>query len=153
MKRRFFALALTALLGVCSFTFACNKGQEEDVTVYMPDGAPALAMSGLMHEDTEEDGVTYRVVDASTISSKVTYKDMDKNADFCVMPVTAASKLLGRGDSYKMLGAVTHGNLYMVAKNAETVYTLETLSLLVGQTVGVLQINEVPGLTFKAVLN
>jgi len=31
----------------------------KDITVYMPDGAPALALAKLMHEDTEDDGLTY----------------------------------------------------------------------------------------------
>ena len=146
-------LALVFAAAVCVSAFGgCKKGvDEEEISVYMPDGAPALALAGMMAQDTKEDGVTYRVVDASTISSKVTYKDMDKNADFCVMPVTAASKLLGGGDSYKMLGAVTHGNLYLIGKDGT--YTAENLSDLIGKTVGVLQINQVPGLTFKTVLN
>ena len=33
---------------------------------------------------------------------------MSKNADLCVLPVNDASKLLGDGAKYKMLGAVTH---------------------------------------------
>ena len=152
MKRRFFALALTALLGVCSLTFACNKGQEEDVTVYMPDGAPALAMSGLMHEDTEEDGVVYRVVNATQIASKVTYTDMDKNADLCVLPLTAATAKLGTGENYQMVGAVTHGNLYMISKNTETLYTTDNISALIGKKVGVLQLGSTPGLIFKSML-
>lgn len=144
------AVALTFVVGAF---FGCNKEKNKELTVYLPDGAPALALAGMMANDTENDGVAYRVVSPSVIATKVTNTADEKNADVCVMPITAASKLLGNGESYQMLGAVTHGNLYMVAKNAETVYTLETLSLLVGQTVGVLQINEVPGLTFKAVLN
>ena len=59
--------------------------------------------------------------------------------------------LLGTGENYTMLGAVTHGNLYLIAKEGE--YTEENLSSLIGKTVGVLQINEVPGLTLKSVLN
>lgn len=125
---------------------------EDEVTVYMPDGAPALALAQLMHEDKEDDGVTYQVVAADLIASKVTNKDQAKNADLCVMPVTAASKLLGDGEAYTMLGTVTHGNLYLIASEGES-YTAENLSYLIGKKVGVLQINNVPGLTFKAVLN
>jgi NitT/TauT family transport system substrate-binding protein len=90
-------------------------------------------------------------VPATAIASKVTYKEEEKNADLCVMPVTAASKLLGNGENYTMLGAVTHGNLYLIAKEGEEVSA--DCSSLMGKKVGVLQINEVPGLTFKATLN
>lgn len=151
-KKRTLLLATVLALGA----FSGCEGQSattEDVTVYMPDGAPAIVMAGLMNADTEDDGVIYRVVASSLIASKVTNEDMEKNADLCVLPITAASKLLGKGDKYQLLGLVTQGNLYMIAKDAETTYTAENLSALVGKTVGVLQINEVPGLTFKAVLN
>ncbi len=148
---------LIALIGAAVLflggSVACNA-PTEDLTVYMPDGAPALALAKLMAEDTEDDGVTYRVVstsggNANSIASKVTNKDEEKNADFCVLPLTAASKLLGDGENYVMLGTVTHGNLYLLSKNEEAV---EDLSHLVGKAVGVLQINEVPGLTLKATL-
>jgi ABC-type nitrate/sulfonate/bicarbonate transport system substrate-binding protein len=76
---------------------------------------------------------------------------MDKNADVCVLPVTAASKLLGSGEKYEMLGVVTHGNLYLISKDGEQV-TAENIEDLKGKTVGVLQINQVPGLTLKTVL-
>ena len=125
---------------------------EKEVTVCMPDGAPALALAKLMHEDTADDGVTYKVVDTSLISSVLTNTDNTKNADMCVLPVTAASKLLGKGNRYKMVGVVTHGNLFLISKDGE-VLTADNLSNLKGKTVGVLKINEVPGLTLKAILN
>ena len=71
--------------------------------------------------DTADDGVDYNVVPATAIASKVTYKEEEKNADLCVMPITAASKLLGSGEKYQMLGAVTHGNLYLIAKDGDEV--------------------------------
>lgn len=147
-----------ALAVCCAFVCAAgfcgckNATPSEEIAVYMPDGAPALALAKLMHEDTEADGVTYRVVKAELIAAQVTNKDEDKNADLCVMPVTAAAKLLGSGERYVMLGAVTHGNLYIVS-DRDTETALTELSALVGKKVGVLQINSVPGLTFKATLN
>lgn len=122
-----------------------------EVTVYMPDGAPALSMATLMRDDTETDGVTYKVVAAEEISAQVTNKDEAKNADLCVLPITAASKLLGSGEKYVMLGTVTHGNLYLISKDGETI-TAENISSLQGKKIGVLQMNNVPGLTLKAVL-
>lgn len=125
---------------------------EDEITVYMPDGAPALALAKMMREDTDEDGVTYKVVDPSLITAVVNYEEESKNADMCVLPVTAASKLLGKGDKYKMVGVVTHGNLFLISKEGEAL-TAENMASLKGKTIGVLKINEVPGLTLKAVLN
>lgn len=138
---------------VMAFTMgaACNQTQAE-VTVYMPDGAPSMAFAAMMKDDKADDGVTYKVVDPKLIKNAVTYKQESDNADLCVLPVTAAAKLLGSGERYQMLGAVTHGNLYLIAKG-NTVYTAENLNGLIGKTVGVLQIAEVPGLTLKSVLS
>lgn len=154
LKKRISAMLAAVTLCV-GLMFGGCKDEKTDLTVYMPDGAPALALAGLMYEDTEEDGVEYRVVKSDLISAQVTNKDEAKNADLCVLPVTAASKLVGTGESYTMLGVVTHGNLYLIAPS-ETELTADTdgdLQWLVGKTVGVLKINEVPGLTFKTLLN
>lgn len=143
-------LAAVCALGCLSFS-AC--GETRDLTVYMPDGAPALAFTKLLYEDTEDDGITYQVVAPNLIKTKVTYKEDSKNADLCVLPLTAATKLLGSGETYQMLGAVTHGNLYLISKDKDTMYGLNNISALCGKTVGVLQLNEVPGLIFKTVLH
>ena len=150
LKKAFFAFLLCVL--TCGFSLFGCVARTEDITVYIPDGAPSLAFAKMMQEDTQTDGVCYRVVSANVIATKVTNDDDDKNADLCVLPVTAASKLLGSGEKYRMIGTVTNGNLYILS-NDETVYTKDNLSALIGKTVGVLQINQVPGLTFKAVLN
>ena len=146
------ALAGILLVGG-AFGAACKSDAPDgETTVYMPDGAPALALAKLMHEDKENDGVSYYVVDAKTIASKVNNKDAEKNADLCVLPVSAASKLLGNGENYKMLGLVTQGNLFLLSKTETVEYTAQNLSGLLGKTVVVAQMNEVPGLTLKATL-
>ncbi len=122
---------------------------KDEALVVLPDGAPALAFAELMYKDTDRDGVTYRVVDSSTISLAVTGKEESK-ADFCVLPLNLASKLLGGGEEYQMLGLVTQGNMYMLSQSSAQISNLGDLR---GETVGVLQLANVPGLTFKAALN
>ena len=124
---------------------------ENEITVYMPDGAPALSMAHMMANDCAEDGVKYLVTSADKISSTLTNFEMEKNADLCILPLTAAAKLVGSGKDYTMLGGVTHGNLYLVSKSGVTLST-ETIDALIGKKVGVLQIKNVPGLTLKATL-
>lgn len=156
IKRLLGGLVCLGMVAGVSFA-GCKKDEVPagEITVYMPDGAPALALAGLMHGDSADDGVTYRVVDAAQIAAETTNKDMQKNADLCVMPVNAAAKLHGTSGGYTMLGGVTHGNLYIIQKNSSEglQYTAENLKELVGKRVGVLQINNVPGLTFQAILN
>jgi NitT/TauT family transport system substrate-binding protein len=131
---------------------ACDKEPKNEVKVYMPDGAPALALAKLMHEDKNDDGVSYFVVDAKTIAARVTNGAQEKNAEICVMPVTAASKLLGTGQRYQMLALATQGNLFLLSKTQETEIVKDGLQGLLGKTVLVSQMNEVPGLTLKATL-
>ena len=120
--------------------------------IYMPDGATALSLAKLMHEDmAEPDVAEYHVVNASTIQTYVTGEK--PKADLCILPLNLASKLLCTGETYRMLGTVTHGNLYMLSTDTATQYTTENLSSLVGKTVGVVQLPNVPGLTFKIILD
>lgn len=149
MKKRW--SLITAFVCMAS-AFGCDSGKSGgQVCVYMPDGAPALAMAKLLIEDTKTDGVEYKVVNPALIKTKVTAKTAEDNADFCVLPLTAGSKLLGSGENYKLLATLTHGNLYLVSKNGLS-FTADNLSDLIGKTVGVLQLKEVPGITFKTAL-
>ncbi|MBE5744877.1 MAG: ABC transporter substrate-binding protein [Clostridiales bacterium] len=152
MKKRFFAFLCAVVCSIGMFGVGCKKAPEGEITVYMPDGAPALAFAGLMHEDTAEDGVSYYVTNAAQIASKVSYNNMEDNADFCVLPLTAATAKVGNGERYQMVGAVTHGNLYMISKNADITYSVDNLSSLIGKKVGVLQLASTPGMMFKSML-
>lgn len=152
-------LALTLALGSLGFGVGCKEddvdGAVQEVTVYMPDGAPAMGFASLMKSDVDTDGVTYKVVSPALIATKVSAKEEKENADICALPITAASKLLGNGEKYRMLGVLTSGNLFVLSKDEQTLAAFETqtdLSHLVGKKVGVMKMNEVPGLTFKCIL-
>ena len=124
------------------------------MSVYMPDGAPALSMAKMMCAEPDlGKSLDFHVVAANTINSCVTYNDEAQNADLCVLPVNAAAKLLGSGSRYKLLGGVTHGNLYIISSDG-TPLTSDNLSdKLAGKRVGVVNLSAVPGLTFKMILN
>ena len=118
----------------CAFGFAaCTDGQETgdgefSYSVYMPDGAPALSVAQLMAEDNMQFGgeVDYNVVDSSTIQTYV--KGNSPEADICILPVNLAAQLLGTGENYKMLGTVTHGNLFLLSKTDDTQINSDNLS-------------------------
>ena len=122
----------------------------EAVTIALPDGAPALSMAELMAKACEFE--TFKVVDSTTITTYVTGENPE--ADICVLPVNAAAKLLGKGDVYQLLGVATHGNLYLMSQDLKTLfYEGADLKQLVGKTVGVIQLQNVPGLTLKVILD
>lgn len=155
------ALALCAVLSAVFMATGCVSREKEsssaplvigpsNVEIYLPDGAPALAMAEQLHWDQEGDSKHYYVVDAQTIQTYVTGEN--PKADLCILPLNLASKLLGTGETYQMLGTVTHGNLFMLSTDASLQYTAENLEALKGKTVGVVQLPNVPGLTFKVIL-
>ena len=120
-------------------------------TVYAPDGAPALALANAVSQSQESTLFDFHIVASETIGAQVSGET--PAADFCILPVNAASKLLGTGEKYKMLGIVTNGNIFLLTTGDNAVITPENLSSLVGKTVGVVQLPNVPGLTFRAVLD
>lgn len=147
--KKMLACLTAAVCGAAMLVSACGTA-DEGYTVYAPDGAPALSLLSAIAED--DDTFAYRVVDSSTIAAQVTGEN--PAADFCVLPLNAASLLLGTGETYKMLGTVTHGNLFFLTTGENPVLTAENLeSALVGKTVGVVQLTNVPGLTLQVVLN
>lgn len=146
--------ALTLAVSALGLT-ACGGNENGAITVYAPDGAPALALAQLMSVEADfGKNVSYKIVDATEIASHVTYKDETKNADLCILPVNDASKLLGDGARYKMLGAVTHGNLYFVSGADKPNLTKDNLKTeLSGKKVGVVQMAKFPGAAVKLLLN
>lgn len=123
----------------------------DKVTVYAPDGAPALGLAKLMADEATIDGVDieYNIVDSTLIQTYVS--GANPAADICVLPVNLAVKLLGSGENYQLVGTLTHGNLYMVSESS-TQITTSNLTDLCGKTVGVVNLAAVPGLTFKVIL-
>lgn len=133
--------------------FGASGGTEKydgEISVYAPDGAPALGLANIMSEAGFYNGkVKFNIVDATTIQTFVT--GATPKADICVLPVNLAVKLLGGGEKYSLLGTLTHGNLYLLSKDKERI-TTDNLSKLKGKRVGVVNLAAVPGLTFKLIL-
>lgn len=154
-KFKLFAISTAAVLCLGIFT-ACAEEDNPSVTaptaltVVAPDGAPALSIAKLLYDDTDGDEKTYEIVDSSTISTYVTGEN--PTADVCVLPVNLASKLLGTGETYKMVGASTHGNLFIISAKTQEEVTKENISALAGKTIGVVNLANVPGLIFKSIL-
>ena len=138
--------ALLALTMIFSLS-ACNRDYEGEINIYMPDGAPALAFSQLMHEENKlgkEEKLTYTVVPAAQIGASVA----GETAEVALIPVNAAVKLTeGKGDKYKLAAVITHGNLFILGTQEAT-----AVIALKGKTVAVPNLANVPGLTLKAIL-
>lgn len=154
--KKFLATLAGALFIALSFVglTSCKNEKDGKISLYAPDGAPALSIARLIAENTDLGReMSYNIVGSEEITSCVTYEDNSKNADLCILPVNAASKLLGNGTRYKMLGTVTHGNLFIVAsKDKEDITSENFASALSGKKVGVINLPAFPGAVFKLLL-
>ena len=130
------------ILGVTSIV-GCKDDNREKIQIYMPDGAPALSMSKLMNDNNQFDiEVGYTVVASSNIANTI----LNKTADIAILPVNAASKILG--DTYKIVATVTNGNLFVVGNK-----DIGNLSDLRGEVIGVIGQGNVPDLNFRYLLS
>ena len=141
-------LGMIVSLVLCLFCglslFGCG-GNPDVISIYMPDGAPALSMAKLMNDNNQFGSkVEYSVVRSTDISQYI----MQKTADVAILPVNAASKLIATGDKYKMIATVTHGNLYIVGNK-----DISSLADLKGELVGVIGAGQVPDLTLRYLLS
>ncbi len=130
------------------YTSSSLTSNKEAYSFIVPDGAPALSISKMMHD---EDGlginkpVSYSVVTSSLIQSKVAKGE----ADFVLAPINLASKLYKAHDSvdhYVMVAVVTHGNFYIISTEQLTVESL------VDKRVAVPMMGAVPDWTFQMAL-
>lgn len=145
--RKVFKICLSIVLCVFIGISLIGCGADEDVLrIYMPDGAPALAMGKLMHDNNSLgwDDVDYTVVSSSNISNCI----LQKTADIAILPINLASKILKDGENYKVVATVTNGNLYIVGNS-----NLSSLSDLKNKVVGVIGEGNVPDLNFKYLLS
>ena len=143
--KKFTCYILTFILSITTLFFSCATPNA--VSIYAPDGAPALALSSVIKKDFENTEI--HIVSADKIGALVSGKE--KKADICILPINMASKLIASGKEYKMLGTITHGNFYFLSKT-EMEIDKENIGVLIGKTVGVLQLQNVPGLTFQSIL-
>ncbi len=146
---KIFAAMLCAAL-VFSFA-ACGDGMNDEgktetpstVNVYMPDGAPAVALAAFM--DGGYDRAKFTVVTpAAVIAQRVSSGD----ADLAVMPINAAATLYNGGKDIVMLTVNTHGNLFIVGDGDGI-----TLDDLVGKRLGVIGEGNVPDQVLRMLLD
>lgn len=143
MKRKIFALAVAAAV---LFTLAFAAGCDTDTDGYtfvVPDGAPALGVVNIL-DGTAIDGVEKpEIVPSNTISTRAV------QADIAVVPANLAANLYNRGQDVKLVGTLTHGNLYVLGANADDVAQLSDLE---GKLVCSIGQNSVPDFVFRKLL-
>lgn len=143
-----FSAKLLAIIASVMFALpfaACNRGSDNaPVKVYMPDGAPAVALASFMSNGY--DNTEFTVVNASTITAHVAGNTAD--ADLAIMPINAAATVYNKGNDIVMLSVNTHGNLFIVGSDGDI-----TLSALKGKRLGVIGMGNVPDQVLRMLLD
>ena len=135
---------LASVMLALSFAACGNNTDKTKVKVYMPDGAPAIALAAFMANNY--DNTDFTIVNANTIAAHVAGKTAD--ADLAIMPINAAATLYNKGNDIVMLTVNTHGNLFIVGDGGNI-----TLSSLVGKRLGVIGMGNVPDQVLRMLLD
>lgn len=143
MKKFLKTVLVTAVATVFALPLCACSGKEANgvVNVYMPDGAPAVALSSMMNGGYANTEFTV-VGSAEEIAAKVS----SGAADMAIVPINQAAKMYNTAGKIVMLSVNTHGNLYIVGDE------VDGLSDLVGKTLGVIGQGNVPDLTLRMLL-
>ena len=116
--------------------------------LYVPDGAPALAVAKLVAEkDTLTVAgytVNVHIVPANTIAAHIAKGD----GDIVIMPANGGANLVVQGADYKFLCSNTRGILYMISTSEGSVSPED----LAGKTVGCIGQGAVPQYAFERIL-
>ena len=126
MMRKFLVLLLVFMLTATLAVSFSGCSHVETISVYAPDGGPALGMAFLMKEFHEIDGVKvdYTLVKgADEIAAAVANGD----ADLAILPTNLAAKLYNEGKDILFVGTNSHGLLYLLTTAASETFTLEDL--------------------------
>jgi NitT/TauT family transport system substrate-binding protein len=144
MKKILCFLTILILLAAPLSLSACGDGEDKVYGVYVPDGATALSLSYMMHSHKYVNGreVDYNVV---PVASAPGYAQSEK-ADLIVLPANVAVNLYGKGAGYRMAAVITHGNLFIIGDNADS------LSSLSGKRIAAIGKGGIPQLVLEYIL-
>ena len=153
--KKILSFILICILSLSAFTFmGCNSNNETQnvkYTIATPDGAPTMAVAGLMRDTN---GYESTVISGADVASTLTKGEMD----FVIAPTNAGMKLALAKGKYKILATTSWGNLYLVGTTdikplEECASAQEFLSQLQGATIESIGTNQVPDISFKHLLS
>ena len=142
--KKFLSILLVAALAVTALAFAgCDDPEQpqEGYTFVIPDGAPALGAVSVLND--VPDGIkSVEIVPSNTISQRAV------QSDIAIVPANLAANLYNKGQDVKLVGTVTHGNLFVLG----TTNSVKALADLEGKLVYSIGQNSVPDYVFRTLL-
>ena len=144
--KKFLSIMLVAALAVTALALVgCDDPEQpqEGYTFVIPDGAPALGAVSVLND--VPDGIkSVEIVPSNTIS----LSQRAVQSDIAIVPANLAANLYNKGQDVKLVGTVTHGNLFVLG----TSDAVKTLSDLEGKLVYSIGQNSVPDYVFQTLL-
>lgn len=144
-------LTLALVAGFAVGLAACNdegKGDGETLQLYVPDGAPVLAVAQLIAEKDTLTVAGYKVevniVPANQIGTHMAKGD----GDIVIMPANAGMNLISKGADYEFVCSNTRGILYMISLTEGEVSPAD----LAGRKVGCIGKGAVPEYAVSKIL-
>lgn len=152
--KKLLKIFVTLLILVIAFSaFGCNPNttktpsstETDTITIYVPDGAPALSMVKYMQNGTTLDGKTVKVVISTgdTVKAKL----LSGEADIAILPVSAGAKLYNAGEDVKLAAVTVWGLNYLVGKTE-----ISSLDELKGKIVHSIGKGDTPDIMFRKIL-
>lgn len=136
-------LTCLVVLVICMVSLFSGCAVPHKAQIVCPDGAPALILSTLKDLD-----VSIKVYENSNAVATIGAQMVKGEVDYAILPVSnATTKNAQSNNQYVMAGVITHGNLYAIGLE-----DLGGVQNLVGKSVGVIQLNSVPGFAVKKML-
>lgn len=144
MKKLLTILLVVTLIVTSLFCFgACTDSSA--IEIYVPDGAPALAVASLMKEGATLGGKPVNVTIGTGASVKQAL--VSGQADIAILPTTACAGLFKQGKDIRLHSVTTWGVLYLIGQEAGG------LQDLVGEVVYSIGRNDTPGILLRKYLD
>ena len=145
----FMVAALVAVFAVG--LAACNDDKDvapDTLQLYVPDGAPALAVAKFIAEKDTLTVAGYKIAVNIVPANQIAAHMAKADGDIVIMPANAGMNLISKGAEYEFVCSNTRGILYMLSLEQGTV----TPADLAGKKVGCIGEGAVPEYALMTVL-
>ena len=132
-------------IGMVTMPTGSASQDTSSINIYVPDGAPALAVASLMKEGATLASRPVVVTIGTGASVKTAL--LSGLADIVILPTTACASLYNQDKDIKLHSVTTWGVLYLIGQQAGG------LNDLVGEVVYSIGRNDTPGILFRKYLD
>lgn len=141
--KKIVSITLSLIILTIAFAFGACNGETAELSLYVPDGAPALSVAKIIRDGMVGGNTVTTVV---TTGEDVVAKCAAGEADLAVLPTNAAVKICSERDDYQLFSVNVYGVLYMVGTER-----IESISKLQGETLYSIGLGNTPEYVFKTI--